>query len=128
MKKEIGQPVGRLNEMGRVEISQDVIALVAARAVAGSPGVLGLAAKRPRNGAAQILPPDDCQRGVNARLVDGRVVIDLWVVMQYGVRVPDSAETLMSSVKQALEKALGIPIAAVNVNVQGLRVAGESAD
>jgi len=114
--------------MGRVEISQDVIAVVAARAVAGSPGVLGLAAKRPRNGAAQTLPPDDYQRGVSARLVDGRVVVDLWVVMQYGVRVPDAAETLMSNVKQALEKALGMPIGAVNVNVQGLRVTGESSE
>jgi uncharacterized alkaline shock family protein YloU len=36
------------------------------------------------------------------------------------------ANGVMSSVKYALEQALGMPIAAINVHVQGLRVPNDS--
>jgi len=48
------------------------------------------------------------------------------VVIQYGTRITMVAHNIQSGVKYNLEKALGIPVTAVNVHVQDLRVSLES--
>jgi uncharacterized alkaline shock family protein YloU len=53
-------------------------------------------------------------------------VVDLYVIVQYGTRISEVANGVMSNVKYALEQALGMPIAAVNVHVQGLRVPNDA--
>jgi uncharacterized alkaline shock family protein YloU len=52
----------------------------------------------------------------------GKVVIDLYVVIEYGTRISEVARNIMSNVKFAVESALGVPVVYVNVNVQGIRV------
>ena len=49
-------------------------------------------------------------------------MIDLYVIMEYGVRVSEVAHNIMQSVKFNVEKALGVPVAEINVYVQGLRI------
>jgi uncharacterized alkaline shock family protein YloU len=44
------------------------------------------------------------------------------VIVQYGTRISEVAHGVQNSVRYALEQALGIPVAEVNVHVQGLRV------
>jgi uncharacterized alkaline shock family protein YloU len=43
-------------------------------------------------------------------------------VIQYGTRISEVANGIVSHVKFAVEKALGIPVAQVNVHVQGLHI------
>ncbi len=50
------------------------------------------------------------------------MVIDLYVILEYGTRIATVAENIMSNVKFAVEQALGTPAVEVNVNVQGIRV------
>jgi uncharacterized alkaline shock family protein YloU len=47
-------------------------------------------------------------------------VIEIYIVLEYGLRISEIAHNIMSSVKFSTEKMLGIPVAQVNVNVQGL--------
>jgi uncharacterized alkaline shock family protein YloU len=55
--------------------------------------------------------------------VDGdKIVIDVYVIVQYGVRIRVVAESIQNTVKFHVEKALGLPVHAVNVYVQGLRM------
>ena len=51
-----------------------------------------------------------------------RIVIDVYVIVQYGVRIRVVAESIQNTVKFHVEKALGLPVHAVNVYVQGLRM------
>jgi len=55
---------------------------------------------------------------------DQRIVIDLYVIMEYGVRISEVAHNIMATVKFNVEKKLGMPVREVNVHVQGLRVSG----
>jgi uncharacterized alkaline shock family protein YloU len=64
-------------------------------------------------------------RGVGVAVVDGQVVIDLHVVMEYGTRISVVAHNMMDSVKFSVEQALAMPVREVNVHVQGVRVSNE---
>ncbi len=114
------------NKQGRVEISPHAIATIAGDAVLRCYGVVGVANKNLIDGLADLLQPDRWVRGVEVQVREGQVVVDLYVIVQYGTRISEVAHGVMNSVKYALEQALGMPIAAVNVHVQGLRVPNDS--
>ena len=72
-------------------------------------GLAGLLARDPRHGVEIDTTGDD-------------IVIDLYVVIEYGTRISVVAASVAHSVRYQVERALGMPVAAVNVHVQDLRV------
>jgi len=111
--------------LGSIEISHVAIASIASQAVLGCYGVVGMSSRTLRDGLAELLHPADSPRkGVQVELVDDRITIDLYVIMEYGVRVSEVAHNIMQSVKFNVEKTLGVPVAQVNIHVQGLRISG----
>lgn len=109
-------------KLGKIEVSPVAIATIASRAVLESYGVVGMAANSLRHGLAELLGQDSVNRGVEVKLVGDQIVIDLYVVLEYGLRISEVAHNVMESVKFKVEEALGIPVAEVNVHVQGLRI------
>jgi len=114
--------------LGRIEISPHAIAIIAGDAVLKCYGVVGMASKNLMGGIADLLQPDRWQRGVDVRVRDGKVAVDLYVIIQYGTRISEVAHGVMNGVKYALEQGLGVPIAEVNVHVQGLRIPRDNND
>jgi uncharacterized alkaline shock family protein YloU len=108
--------------LGRIEVSPRAIASVAAGAVLSCYGVVGMAAGTLRNGIAEILQVGHVHRGVDVEVVDGQVAIDLYVVIEFGTRISEVAHNVMQSVKFCVERSLSLPVAGVNVHVQGVRV------
>ncbi|MDQ3931163.1 MAG: Asp23/Gls24 family envelope stress response protein [Chloroflexota bacterium] len=109
-------------EMGKIEVSPRAISHLASRATQRSYGVVGLAARNARPGWAELLRRDELYKGVDVTINDGQVIIDLYVVLEYGTRISEVARNIMSNSKFAVESALGVPVVQVNVNVQGIRV------
>ena len=62
------------------------------------------------------------QKGVEVSISEGRVIVNLYVIIEYGTRISEVARNIMSSVKFALESSLGVHVVQVNVTVQGIRV------
>jgi uncharacterized alkaline shock family protein YloU len=114
----------RVRWRGSIEVSQRAIATVAGRAVAECYGVVGIAAYRPRFTVVELLPPEHYSRGVVVRFDHDHVTIDLYVVLEYGLRITEIAHNIMASVRFAVEQSLGLRVVRVNVNVQALRVSG----
>ncbi len=113
--------------LGKIEISPTAIASIASQAVLECYGVVGMTSRTLRNGLADILhPAESHRRGVEVKLVEDQVAIDLYVIIEYGVRVSEVAQNIMECVRFNLEKTLGVPIAEVNVHVQGLRISPPS--
>ena len=108
-------------DRGRIEVSPAAVATIANHAVLNSYGLVGMSSKNLVNGLAQVLRADS-KRGVQVHIDDDQIVIDLYVVIEYGVRVATVARNIMSQVKFSVERAMGVPITGVNVHVQGLRV------
>ena len=111
---------------GRIEVSPRAIAHIASRATQQSYGVVGLAPRHGRPGWVELLHRDEAHKGVEVTFPDGRVLIELYVVIEYGTRISEVARNIMSNVKFAVESALGVSVVQVNVNVQDIRVSDGS--
>ena len=103
--------------LGRIEISPAAVASLANHAVLKSYGVVGMSSRN----LAQLLSRDS-KRGVRVSVEGSEISIDLYVIIEYGTRISEVAHNIMENVKFAVEKALGVAVAQVNVHVQGLRV------
>ncbi|MBC7263549.1 MAG: Asp23/Gls24 family envelope stress response protein [Chloroflexi bacterium] len=108
--------------LGRVEVAPSAIASLAGQAVLECYGVVGMAAVTLRHGLAELLHPESYRRGVEVTLQDGKIIIDLYVIIEYGTRISEVAQNIMENVKFQVERSLGVPIHQINVHVQGLRV------
>ncbi len=111
--------------LGRIEVSPTAIASLASRAVLESYGVVGMSSRSLGSGLAELLRGDSHKRGIEVRLEDNEIIIDLYVIIEYGTRIATVARNIMSNVKFNVEKSLGVPVAEVNVHVRGLRVSSE---
>ncbi len=108
--------------LGKVEVSPGAISSLASQAVLESYGVVGMASKHLASGIVEILQPSSHRRGIDVQIHDDQITIDLYVVIEYGTPIATVARNIQSGVKYAVEKSLGVPVAAINVHVQDLRV------
>jgi uncharacterized alkaline shock family protein YloU len=111
--------------LGTIQVSPTAIASLASQAVLDCYGVVGVATKDLASGIVEILQPASHRRGVDVQIDEDRIVIDLYVVIEYGTRIATVAKNVQSVVKYTLEKALGVPVVAVNIHVQDLRVSSD---
>lgn len=115
----------QLDRAGKIEVSPRAISHLASRAAQSCYGVVGLASKHAKPGWAELLRREDEHKGVEITFSAEHVIVDLYVVIEYGTRISEVARNIMSSVKFAVESALGVSSVQVNVNVQGIRVSSE---
>ena len=114
------QPLQGSRPLGKIEVLPNAIHSIAVRAITECYGVVGITAPRLHNGRAVLLPPEQCNQGVQVRVVNEQIIIEVYVALEYGLRITEIAHNIMSSVKFSVEKMLGTPVSQVNVNVQGL--------
>lgn len=105
---------------GKIEVLPNAIHTIAMQATSECYGVLGMASPRLHNGRVIVLPPEQANQGVRVNIVHDQLIIDIYVALEYGLRISEIANNIMSRVKFSTEQMLGIPVAQVNVNVQGL--------
>jgi uncharacterized alkaline shock family protein YloU len=108
--------------LGKIEVAPTAIASLSSQAVLECYGVVGMATKDLARGIVEILQPASHRRGVDVHIDEDQIVIDLYVVIEYGTRIATVARNIQSVVRYTVERALGVPVAAVNVHVQDLRV------
>jgi uncharacterized alkaline shock family protein YloU len=109
-------------DLGRIEVSQQVVASIAGHAANESYGIVAMSARGLRDGIAERLQRENLNRGVEVKVEPDGILIDLYVVVEFGVRVTEVARSLQDAVRYQVEKALGIPVKEVNVNVQGIHL------
>lgn len=112
----------RARRWGTIEVMPRAIATIAGRAVTACDGVAGIAGRHLRFGGAELLPPEHLQQGIDVHIAGEHITIDLYIIMDYGVRIPDVARRAIEQVKSAVERMLNLPVVQVHLIVQGLRV------
>ncbi len=113
--------LGHARKWGRVEVFPSAVAAIAGHAALGCYGIAGMAGRGLRDGFAELLHRESVDRGVDVTEVADGLVIDVWVVIQYGIRITEVAHNLQEAVKFAVERSVNVPVLEVNVNVQGVR-------
>ena len=80
--------------LGKIEVSPTAIASIASQAVLNSYGVVGMASKSLVGGLAELLHPDS-KRGVEVKQEGDEIIIDLYVVIEYGTRISTVAHNII---------------------------------
>ncbi len=106
---------------GRIEVFPSAVAAIAGHAAMRCYGISGMAGRGLRDGVAVLLRRENVDRGVDVVEFEGGLAIDIYVIVQYGVRISEVAHNLQETVKFEVERSVNVPVTQVNVNVQGVR-------
>ncbi|KAB7708013.1 Asp23/Gls24 family envelope stress response protein [Bacillus aerolatus] len=108
---------------GQIDISNDVIAMIAGGAAVDCYGIVGMASKKQiKDGITEILRRENFTRGVVVRQEEDQVFIDMYIIVSYGTKISEVANNVQSKVKYTLDQTVGLSVDAVNIFVQGVRV------
>ncbi|MDI3281356.1 MAG: Asp23/Gls24 family envelope stress response protein, partial [Bacillota bacterium] len=105
-----------------INISDHVIAIIAGIAATECYGLVGMASRSFQDGLAELLGRESMHKGVDVRLSGERMEIDLYIVVEYGINIPEVAYNVMEKVKYTVERLVGVEVSRINVHVQGVRV------
>ena len=109
-------------QLGNVNIAPNAIAMVAGITAPQCFGVVGMASRNIQDGIAELFTgKDNLTKGIEVIIEDERVEVDLYIIVEYGVRIQEVARNVIENVKYAIESQLGLEITLVNVIVQGVR-------
>lgn len=106
---------------GRIMIAPRAIATIASHAALRSYGVVGMASKNLVNGIARALALDP-SHGVDVTTKNEQIIIDIYVMIEYGTRISSVTNSVANNVRYQVEKAIEMPVSKVNVHVQDLRI------
>jgi uncharacterized alkaline shock family protein YloU len=113
---------------GQISINDNVIAIIAHETAKKVPGVVELQGSL-ADGLAGMIGKKPKDKGIRIEKENEELLtIDLAVVLEYGVCIPEICVQLQAAVKEAVENMTGKQIFAVNVVVQGIRSSGEKSD
>lgn len=121
-EKEVVEKTSEVNVeiASNLTISEDVIGIIAGLAAAEVEGVSGMTLGLV-DGINQILGSNKkYSKGVKIELEGNEVVINLFVIVRYGVKIPDVAFSIQNAVKNSVEGMTGLKVKSVNINVQGV--------
>lgn len=107
-----------------VLIANDVIGEIAGLAAAEVDGVSALSGGLV-GGITEMLGKK-VPRGVRVEVRGRAVELDLYIVVQYGGKIPDIANRVQQRVKRRVEAMTGLTVQAVNVHIQGVAFANRS--
>ncbi|MBV7275062.1 Asp23/Gls24 family envelope stress response protein [Clostridiaceae bacterium UIB06] len=109
-------------DMGIVKISDEVVGVIAGLATTEIKGIVGMSASLV-GGITQILGgKKNLSKGVKVTVGENSAAIDLYVVVEYGIRIPDVALEVQDNVRKAVESMTGLEVSAVNVHVQNVMI------
>ncbi len=112
--------------LGKLVLSEEAIATVAGAAATECYGVVGMAGRKMTDGISELLGKENLSRGVSVSIEGDSLYIDLSVILGYGVRITEVARMIVDKVRYTVESATGLKVKKVTVNVQGIRVQGNS--
>lgn len=107
-------------ENNEIKIADDVVAVIAGVAVSEVPGVAEMAGGF-AGGITEVLSgKKNLAKGIKVEVGEKETKIDVNIIVEYGVRIPDVAFEIQNRVKKAVETMTGLKVVEVNVHVQGV--------
>ena len=110
------------NDIGTIYISEDVMLKVVGYAVLECYGIVAMSSRRAKDGIVEWLGRENLRKGVQVRMVEDMLDVDLYIVVEYGISVSVVCSAIVEVVKYKLESMTGIKVRKVNISVEGIRV------
>lgn len=112
-------------ELGKVEISPEVIEVITGIAASEIEGVSSMRGTFATD-VVERFGGKSHSKGVKVELTENGIIIDLFVVLNFGVSIPKVAQELQSNIRQTLKNMTALEVEEVNVHVVGIQM--EQAD
>lgn len=122
MEREIDQNTVVLKSdenVGAVQIADDVVAMIASLAATEVGGVNSMAGNITNELMAKV-GVKKLTKGVRVQVEDGNVSVDLAVTMDYGFNIPATCQKVQNKVKSAIENMTGLNCTNVNIRIAGV--------
>lgn len=103
-----------MEENINLSISEEVIATIAEKVILNVSGVYSLA------GGLNVLGKKIGTQGIKIEMSKKDVELDIYIIVNYGVKIPDIAWEIQDKVKKELENMTGMNVMTVNVHIQGI--------
>lgn len=110
-----------LDDLGSVNISDDVIAVVVGMTLSEIRGICPSGSNF-GNIAEMFSGKRNMGKGVKVTVDGQSVSLDLHIIVEYGIKIPDVAWQAQEKVKEAVESITGLTVEKVNVHVEGVSV------
>ena len=114
MEKEI-----QIDKYGIVKIADDVVAVIAELAAKEVKGVVSMSGGI-ADSITEMLGKKNPSKGVKVEVGEKEAAIDLYVIVEFGVRIPDVSWKIQENVKKAVETMTGLHVVEVNIHIQGV--------
>ena len=102
-----------------IKISDDVVSVIAGVAASEVPGVCSMSGGI---GISEVFGKKNMAKGIKSDVGEKETKIDVNIIVEYGVRIPDIAYEIQNRVKKAVESMTGLKVSEVNIHVQGVQV------
>ena len=109
-----------LENNANIKIADDVIAVIAGAAASEVPGVYAMAWGFAGGISEVFSGKKNFAKGIKVEAGEKETRIDVNIIVEYGVRIPDVAFEIQNRVKKAVEGMTGLKVLDVNVHVQGV--------
>ncbi len=112
--------ISESTDNNEIKIADDVVAVIAGVAVSEVSGVAEMAGGF-AGGITEVLSgKKNLAKGIKVEVLEKETKIDVNIIVEYGVRIPDVAFEIQNRVKKAVETMTGLKVLEVNVHVQGV--------
>lgn len=118
-REEEGEKPQERQELGEIRVANEVVGIIAGLAATEIEGIAGMSGGI-GGGIAEMLGRKSLLKGVKVEVDESRASVDLYVVVNFGVRIPEVAWKVQENVKRAIEGMTGLQVVEVNIHVQGV--------
>jgi uncharacterized alkaline shock family protein YloU len=112
-------------DYGKVTFADEVVAIIAGLAATEIPGVAAMSGGI-AGGIVEKLGRKNLAKGVKVEVGEKETAIDLFIIAEYGVRIPELAWNIQENVKKAVENMTGLNVIEVNIHIQGINFEKET--
>lgn len=106
----------REDNLGEIQIADEVVAIIAGLAATEVEGVSSMAGNI-TNELVSRLGAKNLSKGVRISMEDGRVIVDVAINIAYGYAIPEVSEKVQEKISSAIENMTGLHVARVNVRI-----------
>ncbi len=110
--------------LGRLEVTDEVIAIIAGLAAVEVEGVSAMSGGI-TGGIADALGIRNLSKGIRVETKEAKVYIDIHIIAEFGARIPEVAWNIQERVKKNVEKMTGMRVMEANIHVQGINIPKE---
>ena len=111
-----------------IKIADDVVSVIAGIAASEVPGVFGMAGGFAGGISEVFSGKKNLSKGIKVEVGNREAKVDVNIIVEYGVRIPDVAFEIQNRVKKAVETMTGLKVLEVNVHVQGVHTDSNDLD